>query len=542
VDSPEQARAQAAKRLVRPIALTRAGMVAERVAYAFWPLWSVLFLITALVAFGLHDSAPLEAVWLGALASVVGSIWAAVWGIRNFRWPARRDAVARLDGSLQGRPIQALADTQAIGADDAASVEVWRTHVVRMADRLTDVDPVKPTVTLAKRDPYALRFIAATALAVALLFGSIWRVATVGEAIGGGTAVAGVTGPSWEGWIEPPAYTRKPSLYLADLPEGAIEVPHGSQVSVRLYGEVGALTLSETVSGQPPVGEQPAEPSRTFEVTQAGDLVIEGPGGRSWSIELLRDAPPAIELSGSLDRDPNGQMSQPFTATDDYGVVAGSGVFKLDMPNVDRRYGLSVEPDPRPDLEIDLPLSISGDRREFSETIVENFAKHPWAGLPVTLQLTAVDDAGQEGLSAAEAMPLPGRRFFDPLASAIIEQRRDLLWARANGAQVVQILRAVSHLPDDFFRDASSYLQLRTAIRRLDGYVTAGLTVEQQEEIAEALWTIALGIEEGDLSSALERLRRIQDQLSEAIENGASDEEIAELMQELREAMQDYMR
>jgi hypothetical protein len=37
-------------------------------------------------------------------------------------------------------------------------------------------------------------------------------------------------------------------------------------------------------------------------------------------------------------------------------------------------------------------------------------------------------------------------------------------------------------------------------------------------------------------------LRRAQEQLAEAMRNGASDDEIAELMQELREAMQDYMR
>ena len=40
-------------------------------------------------------------------------------------------------------------------------------------------------------------------------------------------------------------------------------------------------------------------------------------------------------------------------------------------------------------------------------------------------------------------------------------------------------------------------------------------------------------IEEGDLSDALERLRRAQDRLSEAIENGATDEEIAQLIIDL---------
>ncbi|MEK6215714.1 MAG: DUF4175 domain-containing protein, partial [Boseongicola sp.] len=67
-------------------------------------------------------------------------------------------------------------------------------------------------------------------------------------------------------------------------------------------------------------------------------------------------------------------------------------------------------------------------------------------------------------------------------------------------------------------------------------------TDEAVTEFTDVLWGIALEIEEGDLGDALERLRRAQDRLSEAIENGATDDEIAELMREMREALQDYMR
>ena len=48
-------------------------------------------------------------------------------------------------------------------------------------------------------------------------------------------------------------------------------------------------------------------------------------------------------------------------------------------------------------------------------------------------------------------------------------------------------------------------------------------------------------VEEGDLASAQERLRRAQDRLDEAIKNGASPEEIDQLMKEMREALNDYM-
>jgi uncharacterized protein (TIGR02302 family) len=49
-------------------------------------------------------------------------------------------------------------------------------------------------------------------------------------------------------------------------------------------------------------------------------------------------------------------------------------------------------------------------------------------------------------------------------------------------------------------------------------------------------------LEDGDIGDALERMRAAQERLSEAMRNGASDEEIAQLMQELRDATQDYLR
>ena len=259
---------------------------------------------------------------------------------------------------------------------------------------------------------------------------------------------------------------------------------------------------------------------------------------------MVPDAAPAIRFDGPMRREASGEFAQPFSAQDDYGVVAGRGVIRLDLEAVERRHGLAAAPDPREPLVLDLPLPISGDRAEFAETIVEDFSKHPWSGLPVEFRLTAIDASGNEGYSEVlELDAMPGRRFFDPLAKAIVEQRRDLLWASENAPRVARLIRAVSHRPDDVFRSTSNYLRLRFALMRLETAMAAegGLDAEAQEEVAEALWQIALDIEEGDLSDAMERLRRAQDRLAEAIRDGASDEEIAELMQELREAMQDYM-
>jgi uncharacterized protein (TIGR02302 family) len=101
----------------------------------------------------------------------------------------------------------------------------------------------------------------------------------------------------------------------------------------------------------------------------------------------------------------------------------------------------------------------------------------------------------------------------------------------------------VSWQPEGLFRKETHYLRLRTVMRRLDAMTKAGpLSAETRDEIAQALWDLALEIEEGDIDDAMERMRMAQEKLNEAMKNGASPQEIARLMQDLRDATQDYLR
>ncbi|MEM6384832.1 MAG: TIGR02302 family protein [Pseudomonadota bacterium] len=536
-DLPETA----AKRLKWPLRLTFLGLFAERTVQAFWPLWTVLLVVLAGLMAGLHETLPLEAVWGLAVLAVLGGLGTLFYGVRALKWPTWADAVDRVDQSLPERPITAIADTQAIGQGDAASEAVWQAHIARMTDRLAAAKAAEPDLTLSTRDRFGLRYIALTGFVAALLFGSLLRVATVADI--GATGEALATGPAWEGWVEPPLYTGKPSLYLNDIDRPSFAVAQGSRLTVRFYGELGELTLHETVSGRTAEIPPATDPVQTFEVVDTGEVRIEGPGGRTWAIEVELDAPPTVAFDGPLTQGEGGRMEAPFSAQDDYGVTGGRLEITLDLDNVDRSYGLSVAPETREPIVVDLPMTISGDRTDFSELVIEELSEHPWANLPVRAELFAVDAAEQEGSSEPQLGTLPGRRFFDPLAKAVIEQRRDLLWNRSNAPRVAQVLRAVSFTPSDIFRSETSYLKLRFMVRRLETRVSLDrLDNETVDELAEALWDLAVEIEEGDLSDALERLRRAQDRLSEAIENGATDQEIAELMQELQEAMQDYMR
>ncbi|WP_342713984.1 DUF4175 domain-containing protein [Loktanella salsilacus] len=525
----------------RPVALTRMGLVAERATRAFWPLWSVLFVILTPLMFGFQDRMSLEVFWGLSLIAALAVGAALVRGLRMFRWPSKDEALARVDAALPGRPISAVRDAQAIGASDPASAAVWQAHQARMRVATQSARAVQPDLRVSDRDPYGLRFMALLMFVVALLFGSVLRVGSVAQIAqnGGGAALA--TGPVWEGWITPPAYTGKPVLYLNDIAPGAVQVPLGSDITLRLYGEVGALSVTQTVSGDAAV--PPAtDPQQSFSVAQAGQITIDGPNGAAWDVGILADAAPYVTLTAPIESDAMGELNQAFAASDDYGVESGTATFALDLSAVDRSFGLTVDPDPIDPVVLDLPMPFSGDRSDFDEFLIDNLSQHELANLPVTLTLSVTDAAGQTASTPAEPMTLPGRRFFQPVAKAIVEQRRDLMWSRANARRIVQVLRAISYEPDTLFTNQATYLRLRFIIKRLDQFDRDGITDENEAEIVQALWDLAVQLEDGTLADARERLARAQERLEEAMRNGASEAEIAELMQELRDATQDYMQ
>ena len=528
--------------LTRALRWTWAGLWGERLARAFWPLSTTALVTSAGLAFGVQDvlSPPVAAG--AAFTAILALAATAGWGLWRLKLPTRADALTRLDETLPGRPIATLSDRQAIGASDPASQMVWAAHLGRMQAQLARAKPVKGDLRLARFDRYGLRYVALTGFTVALLFGAPARLTELGEiAQIPGRAEAIALGPSWEGWVQPPAYTGRPSLYLNELDRARLELPQGSQVVLRFYGQNGVMTLQETLSNR--AEYDVAAMAQDFTIERSGRLSVRGPAGRDWEVVALIDQGPSVALDGVAERERGGLMRQAFTASDDYGVVDGEMRVALDLSAVERRFGLSPDPEPRDAFRIPLPMPVSGSRSDFSDAVVEDFSQHPWANLPVTVALAVTDARGQVGESVPVAMILPGRRFFDPMAAAVIELRRDLLWTRENARRVAQLYRAIGHLPQDAFRSPEARIRYTQTREVLLASLDAGAIDDAtRDDLAQKLWDLAVLLEDGELADARERLRRAQEMLDEAVRNGADPAEIAELMDELREAMRDYMR
>ena len=164
--------------------------------------------------------------------------------------------------------------------------------------------------------------------------------------------------------------------------------------------------------------------------------------------------------------------------------------------------------------------------------------KHPWAGLTVMMVLEATDVAGQKGESLPFEFTLPQRRFDNPFARAIIEQRRKLVADWRYRDQVAQALDALTLEPDMFIDDTQVYLALRAMYYRLN----RDRTREGRNSIIEQLWDTAVRIEDGGLSDAERRLRAAQDQLAKLLKEQASEEDVKQAMKELQKALENFMQ
>ena len=169
---------------------------------------------------------------------------------------------------------------------------------------------------------------------------------------------------------------------------------------------------------------------------------------------------------------------------------------------------------------------------------IKDFSDHPWAGADVTMTLVARDEAGNEGHSQPVELRLPQRLFVKPVAKALIELRRDLALDANARDQVLIALDALAIAPEQFTPEASVYLGLRSLYWNL----AQAKTDDDLRDVVGRLWAMATQIEDGNVSDAELALRQAQDALRQALERGASDEEIKKLTEQLRAALDKFLQ
>lgn len=477
--------------------------------------------------------------------------------LRHLRLPGHASVVRRIEtaSELDDRPITAQEDGLAMGGRDPAAQVMWREHRRRMAARLDELATGTPAPDANRNDPWALRAIAAVIAFAAFGYSLGHQSGSIADAFQPPVDRAALLS-RLDAWINPPTYTRKPPIYLTrqaanqstDQVDGAMsiqaaEVPTGSEFVVRFVGEgdvqlafldgEGTHTVEPEQTRQGASAKAAAETQFSHTLGSSGVMAFYSRGEEiaRWPVDVLADLRPSIRFSEIPSAALSGSLQMRYEVEDDYGVVGAQA---------DIRSAIEQDEGARPLVEapqIALPLP---RQRARSGTASANrdLTQHPWAGSAVTIRLSATDDAGQTGTSAPHEMILPGRRFSNPLALAVIEQRRILALDANKAVRVANLLDAVLTAPEEFIDNTAAFTALTVVRRR----IIDARGDDALRSAIDLMWEIALAIEFGDLSEAERRLREAQEQLSEALENGAGDEEIQRLMEELRQAMNEFMQ
>ena len=313
-----------------------------------------------------------------------------------------------------------------------------------------------------------------------------------------------------------------------------------------------AAGLTEIAPSEPrPKGTS----ERQFKIASDGTAHVRAPAGQpQWRFAATPDRAPVISLAKDPERQARGSLQMSYRLEDDYGVTEARAQFvaragdaakeankepnKEPNKNAGKDGGKAAEPRPLfepPQFALVLPNART--RNGVGQT-VKDLSEDPYAGADVTLTLTAKDEAGNEGKSEPFNMRLPERLFTKPLARALIEQRRILALDANQNSQVYTALDALMIAPELFTPEAGHYLGLFSVTRQLE----AARTDAAMREVVASLWALAVTIEDGNITDVDKALRAAQEALKQALERGATDEEIKKLTDNLRAALDNFLR
>ena len=473
--------------------------------------------------------------------------------------PSHLEALRRIEkaSELEHRPLEALQDTLPPGQDDPTTIALWDAHRQQMAERIRVLKVGAPSPGLPARDPWAVRAIVVLLLVVGVVVAGpesgttktcvradlrFQRAATRREAgnLGDTARIYPVAADlsrsgrarSCQSLQTVAETARMEGREQAKAAELVIEVPAGSTLTAVVSGgHASEATLD--IDGIKTPFENLDNVNRHLRqrVEKSGRMSIAHDGRTlgSWNIRIRPDAPPVIAFDGAPRATKRGTLRLAYKGRDDYGITGLRGEMRRTYEHGEV-IGIEVS-------GFELP-AVSLNARKFKEVTFHEIAPHPWAGLPVVIRLSAVDAIGQTAYSEEVKLVLPERRFNNPVAKEIITERRRLTTQPERRSEIVDRLNEIAGATGAYNDDTVVFLGLIHARSRLL-HEKADTAIQP---VRDLLWDTALRVEDGQLSHAERELLRAQEALMKALAHNASARELEELMRELQNATDRFLR
>lgn len=541
--------------LTGQIARTRRRLRDIAIWSAFWPLITLatIFLIAALV--GIFERAPKQVAAIATLTVFVGLIIALMRGFSRYRNPTRQDAISVLDAQDELRPIQSLADRPT--RPNTENIALWKAHENRLSDAARRLRVPWFRHQWQAIDPAYLRFaLPVIMIGLAVLNGPQVHKRLASALMPDYGSLLGAERIQIEAWLTPPAYSGRAPIFL-DADQGEARVPKGAVMTLRVQAP-SAPKLRLVTAGRRQTMAFEATPDGAYEIEAAieADTVVSvrwWGERKAWTILASPDDPPRVQFVEIPILGQNDHTEFSWSVSDDYGV---------------ERLEFSITPEGEvrdPDL---VPIEMGAvSPKETSDDAEIDFTRNRWAGARVEVRLVATDGAGQTGYSEPHVFVLPEKLLLQPLAKAVQDIRVTILRedeayqdappaedALSSGAFFVSatqrlarapagvqrgavMLEAVTYQAPLYFKDVLVYTGLRAAQHEL----SVADSIEQAKQIEPLLWSIVLRAEYGTAADALSALLAARNALEEALRDGASEEEIARLMEAFKNAAQRYV-
>ncbi len=521
---------------VRAVVLSRLSLAWERL----WPrvslLISILGIFLSLAWLGIFERLP-AAIRLGAAGLFAAAFLIAFLYLVMTHWPDRRQGAERLERGVPHRPLSAFLDRPAT-SDDAQAEALWQAHRRRLAAGLLALKPALPSPRLDRADPYALRAVAFL-LVIIGFFSTSEHMESVKAVFR--LPLAAPSDVRVDVWASPPTYTGLSPRALVSTVNGTaapqdaqtITLPTGTIIAVRLAG-VTSPAVNFAAEGKSPAalnGQASAQNQAAYELrlTASGQLSLAGNGLQpiELPISVRADAPPKIRLVEQPAATARGALRLAYSVSDDYRVSAARAILSPELSEGARPLVAL------PDVTLSLPR-----KNEDRAVTTSDLTTNPLAGGRVSLVLEARDDAGQVAETPPLFIDLPARPFRNPLAAAIIEQRRLLASDARQAKSIAATFETLGDLGAAFIDKPGQIIGLRVARNS----ILSARNDAELKPVLDYLWQMALAIEAGDLAPAAERLAAAREALRKALAEGASPEEIARLSEELKAALDEYLK